>query len=188
MLILPAEPANSGFPGHLKNRNIERLSADTVLCRLALLFGDAEQGVVGHGFHESVAQQVDRKPGGSDVLAVGHPLLKLDIWKGCIAADGAVVHQGSASDDGLPAVDRDGWVFELPVRSAMPHPKLSHLAYATRCRILMAFAAVLRVVKRAEAVRNLLNFFELGLVGRMRCLVHRAVRLIVKSGRCFRAL
>src|SRR6266851_9756516 len=50
----------------------------------------------------------------------------------------------------------------------------------------MALAAGLRVVKRAEAVGDLLDFIELDLIGGMGGVVHQTVGLVVETGRRFR--
>ena len=49
----------------------------------------------------------------------------------------------------------------------------------------MALAAGLRVVERDKAVGNLLDFIELGLIGRVSDVVHQTIALIVKARRYF---
>ena len=62
----------------------------------------------------------------------------------------------------------------------MPHAQLSDLAESAGDRVLMAFAARLRVVDRPEAIGYVFDFIELRLIRLMSGLIYDAIRLTVK--------
>src|SRR5260370_14350213 len=64
----------------------------------------------------------------------------------------------------------------------MGDAKFRDLAGAAGRGILMALAAGLRVVERAEAVGDLFDFIKLRLIRGMRGVVHQAVGLVVEAG------
>ncbi len=68
----------------------------------------------------------------------------------------------------------------------MADAQFGYLAGAAGSGILVTFAAGLRVVQGAEAVGDLLDFIELGLVGGMRGVVGQAIGFVVKTGGSFR--
>src|SRR5258708_5241087 len=65
---------------------------------------------------------------------------------------------------------------------AVANAQFRNLGGAAGGGILMALAAGLRVVERAQAVGDLLDFIELDLIRRVRGVVHQAVALVVKAG------
>ncbi len=64
----------------------------------------------------------------------------------------------------------------------MADAQFRNLAGATGCGILVALAAGLRVIERAEAVGDLLDFIKLHLIRRVRGVVHQPVALVVEAG------
>ncbi len=66
----------------------------------------------------------------------------------------------------------------------MPNAQFGELADAAGRRVLVAFAAGLRVVNRPEPIRNTLHLVELGLVCLMGGLIHHAVAGAVESRWC----
>src|SRR5713226_6309714 len=63
----------------------------------------------------------------------------------------------------------------MPTGILVTHSQLGHLADASGGRVLVALPAGLRVVKRSEAVVNLLHFAELARIEVMRGLVHHPI-------------
>ena len=59
MLILPAEPPHPRLPGRLDDGHVQRLAADLAVGGPALRAGDPAQRLVGHRFHEAVAQEIE---------------------------------------------------------------------------------------------------------------------------------
>src|SRR5438477_413200 len=66
------------------------------------------------------------------------------------------------------------------LRAAVPDAKLRGLTAASGGWILVALAARLGIVKRAQPVADLVDFVKFYLVGRMGRLIHQPVRLSVK--------
>ena len=74
----------------------------------------------------------------------------------------------------------------MPIGSSMPHSQLRDLGRPTRCRVLVALAAGLRVVEGTEAVIHRLGFIEFLFVGLVGDVVNHAVTLVVEACGGFR--
>lgn len=103
-----------------------------------------------------------------------------------IRTDGAVIHQRSAGNDFGATGNRDPWILEAVVRSKMTHAQFRNLACTTRLRILVTFAAGLRVVERAQSVFYGLKFIKLFLINLVYRVIHHTIALVVEPGRSFR--
>src|SRR6266436_4103492 len=108
-------------------------------------------------------------------------LLDFLVGKSGVRTDGAIVHEG-ASGDGFRSV-RDWNVrsAEASVGSIVADAQLRNLGGGAGDRALVAFTARLGIVERAEAVGELLDLVELGLVGLMCGIVDDAVSFVVKA-------
>src|SRR5580658_4030219 len=78
-------------------------------------------------------------------------------------------------------IDGNFRVLKLALGIGMSDAQFVHLARAARGGILMALAAGLRVVERAEAIGEGLNFFERGLIGAVSGGVDHTIALVVKA-------
>src|SRR5205085_4498878 len=123
---------------------------------------DGEERAVRDGLDEAVAEQVERGAEGA------HRLLSRD---GVAAADdaGGVERRHALLNlrvDGSVVDERAARrVYEVVVRVVVPGPQLDDLTDAAGHRVLMALAAGLRVVDRAESVVLLVNDAEDEFVG-----------------------
>src|SRR5690242_9651934 len=101
-------------------------------------------------------------------------------------ADGAIVNQRAAFNDFRAVVDGDIRVSKSALGIPVPNAQFGDLTGATGDGILVALAAGLRVIERAEAIGNGFNFIELGQVGGMGGVVDEAVALAVETSGSFR--
>src|SRR6266702_3670306 len=185
LLVFPPETADAGLAGGFNDGNVEDLATDFVVL-LALVFGEVHEGLIRDRFHKSIAQKVQRYAECSDRFRIRDALLNFRSGKSGIGADGTIVHERAALDDFRAASDENLRVHELTVGSRMSHPQFGHLAGAAGSGVLVALAAGLGVVERAETVVKRLSFVELCLIRSMSSVVHHAVGLIVETGGCFR--
>src|SRR5216117_4051373 len=146
----------------------------------------ASLNLLGDGFVEAVAQQVEGGARRADRLRVGHPLLNLGIRERGVGANGPIVDERATGDDDRPARDRDVGVAEPSIRSQMAHPQFRDLTRSTRGGVLMALAAGLRVVQGSQAIRDFFHFVECVLIGLVDGVIARAVAPVVESGGCLR--
>src|SRR5205085_11331975 len=111
-----------------------------------LCVGDVLQGRVADGLDEAVAERVQGSAEGEDGLGAGPTLL----YRG---VGGAVIEERAA-----------GGVNEVAVGVEVACAKLRDLADAARHGVLVALGAGLRVVDRAEALRDVVSLLECGSV------------------------
>src|SRR5713101_6200128 len=185
LLVFPSETADAGLAGGFNDGNVEDLATDFAVL-LTLIFGEVHESLIRDGFDESIAQNVQRYAERADFFRVRDAFLNFRAGKSGIGADGTVVHQGAALDDLRAAGDGNLRVHELTVGSCMSDPQFGHLAGAAGSGILVALAAGLGVVERAETVVERLSFVELCLIRSMSSVIHHAVGLIVETGGCSR--
>ena len=88
------------------------------------------------------------------VSRLGNALLDLERGKRGARADGAIVDEIAARDHRRPVPDGNARVDEAARGVAVSRAQLGHLAGAAGVRVLVALAAGLRVVERAEPVRD----------------------------------
>ena len=183
VLILPAEAPDPGLPRGLDDRDDEGLSVDAAVSLPLLPAREVEQRLVGHALDEPVAQEIERDPRRADGLAVGHALVDLGVGGGRARADRAIVDERAPGDDHGAARDRDLGVLERAVGTAVADAQLGDLARAARGRVLVALAARLGVVERAQPVLDGLELVEDLAVGAVGRLAHQAVAEIVEARR-----
>src|SRR6266852_175590 len=186
VLVFPAETADSGLTRRFDDGNIKHLATNLVVAFLALVLGEVDKSLIGDGFHKSIAENVEGNAEGANLFRVRNALLNFGAGEGGIRANGAVVDERATFDDFGSTSNGDFGIYELPVGTAVTHAQFADLAGAAGSGILVALAAGLRVVKRAEAVGDLLDFIELDLIGGMGGVVHETVGLIVETGGRFR--
>src|SRR5260370_617536 len=146
----------------------------------------ADGGLAGDGFDKTIAQNIERYAESADFFGVWDAFLNFRAGEGSVRTDGAVVHERATFDDLRSASNGDIGIYELAVGATVAHAKFADLAGAARGGVLMALAAGLRVVERAQAVGDLFDFVELDLVGGVGGVVRETVGLIVEAGGSFR--
>src|SRR2546422_9760346 len=168
MLVLPPKPPNAGVSRGFHDRDPKHLAAYLAMRALALPSGDVDEGLICHCFDKSISQEVQRQAARADCFSLGHPLLNLGVGKSRVRTNGAIIDERAARDAFASVSYGDVRISETPLGSSMSHSQLRDLARPTRCRILVALAAGLRVVEGAEAVIHCFGFIEflfVGLVG-----------------------
>src|SRR6266699_925804 len=181
-----SDPPDARFPRGLQDGYIQRLAADRTARRAALRARDLDQRLVGDGFHQPVAQQVEGRARGANRLRVGHPLLNLGIRERGVGTNGPIVDERATGDDNRAPRDRDVGIAESPIRSQMTHPQFRDLTRSARGGVLMALAASLRVVEWSQAIRDFFHLVEYVLIGLVDGVIARAVAPVVESGGCLR--
>src|SRR6202171_2174755 len=68
VLVFPAEAADPGLARSLKDGNGEYLAANLVVVFPALVLGKVNKSLIGGGFHEPLAEDVQRNAEGTNVL------------------------------------------------------------------------------------------------------------------------
>src|SRR5712664_667882 len=124
----------------------------------------------------------------ADRFAVGHAFVNLCVGEGFARTDGTVIHQRASRDDFCAAGDWDLRIAKTAIWSAVAHPQLRNLACSARRGVLVALAAGLRVVKRAQTVLYRLYIVKPRLVSLMSRIIHQTVALVVEAGGSLRAL
>ncbi len=152
----------------------------------ALRARDLDQRLIGDGFHQTVAQQVEGPARRANGLGVGHPLLNLGVRERRVRANGPIVDERATGNGNGAARDRDVGVAKPPIGSQMTHPQLGDLTRSARGGVLMALAAGLRVVEWSQAIRDLFHLVEYLLIGLVDGVIARAVAPVVESGGCLR--
>src|SRR5258708_28449594 len=185
MLVFPAETADSGLTRRLDDGNIKHLATNLVVTLLALLLGEVDKSLIRDGFHKAVAHKIQRNAEGANFLRIRHSFLNFRAGESGIRADGAVVHERASFDDLRSTSDGDFRILKFAIRATVSHAQFGDLARAPGSRILVALAAGLRVIERAEAVGDLFDFIELDLVGGVGGVVDQPIGLVVVAGRGF---
>src|SRR5260370_4948746 len=182
MLVFPAEAADSGLAWRFDDGNVEDLAANLVVAFLTLFPGKVGESLVRDGFDKSIAEHVQRNAKGANFLRVRHTFLNFRAGKGGIGTDRSFIHQRTVLYDFRSARVGYLWIDELAVGSTMADAQFRHLAGAAGSGILVALAAGLRVIERTEAVGNGFGFLKLGLIRRVRRVIHQTVGLVVEAG------
>src|SRR5260370_42199008 len=138
MLIFPAEAADSGCAGSFDNGNVKDLAADFVVVFLALLFGELNKSLIRDGFHEAIAQKIQRNAEGTNVLGIRNVLLNLGAGERGVGADRAVVHEIAAFNDLAAVIDRNLRILKLAIGPSTPNAQFTDLAGSSRSAILVA--------------------------------------------------
>ncbi len=136
MLILPPEPPDPEGAGRFADRHLDSLSGNGAVALRRLARGDCQQCRVFDGFDEPVTERVQRGAQRPDLIPSEYMLLRGGVNR-------PAVNEGAAR-----VVDELAEVVDV----AGAH--LRDLTDASRHRILVTFAARLRVVDGAEAVRD----------------------------------
>src|SRR5260370_3132405 len=186
MLVFPAEAADSGLAWRFDDGNVEDLAANLVVAFLTLFPGKVGESLVRDGFDKSIAEHVQRNAKGGNFHWVRYSFLNLRAGKGGIGTDRPIIHQRTVLDDFRSARDGYLWIHELAVGSTMADAQFRHLAGAAGSGILVALAAGLRVIERTEAVGDGFGLLKLGLIRRVRGVIHQPIRLVVEASRRLR--
>src|ERR1700730_10432052 len=181
MLIFPAETAHAHLSRRFHDGHIENLTADFPMRRLALLFGKANEGLVGNGLNEAIAQEIQRKPQCADRLGLWNALLNFLVGKRTIGANGAIIHQRAAGNHLRSVSDGDVGSAKVSVRPLMTDSQFRHLRRCAGHGTLVAFGAGLRIVQRSKSITQLLDSLELHLISLVRYIIDDAVGLVVKA-------
>ena len=184
MLVLPAEPPDPRLPGGLNDGDVERLPPDLPAALGGLPARHVDERLVRHRLDEAVTQEAERDPRRHNGFRQRHAFLNLRVRKLGAGADGAVVHERAAGDDHGSARNGDRGILE-PSAGAVADPQLRDLAGRPRDRVLVALAAGLGVVERAEPIVHPLHLVEPRLVGLVGGVVHQAVAQVVERQGCF---
>src|SRR2546426_6726443 len=131
-------------------------------------------------FRSPVSEQIEGRAERANLLRLRHAFLKLDVREGGIGTNCAIIDKRAAGNHCCAVGDRDAGIDKLSSRVAVPHAQLGDLAESAGDRVLMAFAARLRVVDRPEAIGYVFDFIELLLIRLMSGLIDDAIRLTVK--------
>ncbi len=182
MLILPAEAANAGRAGDFDDGNVEGLAADFAMVLLALILREIEEGLVGNSLDKSVAENIHRNAESPDILGVGHVLLDFGCGESTAGADGAVVNKRAAFNDLGTMIDGDFGELKPTLSIIVSDAQFGNLGGAAGGGILMALAAGLRVVKRAEALGDVQDRLKVVLIDRVGGGVDHTIALVVESG------
>src|SRR3981189_612582 len=132
VLVFPAEAADPGLAGSLEDGNVENLAANLVVVFPALVLGKVNKSLIGDGFHESIAENVQRNAEGTNVLRIWNAFLNFRGGEGPIRANGAVVHQGATLDDFGATGDGDLARLEFAVGAAVANAQFRNLGGAAR--------------------------------------------------------
>src|SRR5207245_4854682 len=87
----------------------------------------------------------------------------------------------ASRDHDLAARNRDVRVAKLPIRTEVAHAQFRDLAGSAGGGVLVALAAGLGVVERAQPVADLLDFVEGRQIGFMGRVIDEAVALVVEG-------
>jgi hypothetical protein len=170
------------------DRNVKDLAADSAAAGFALLGGEIDEGLICNCFDEAVAEEIEGHASGVDSLGTGNAFLNFCRGESRVGANGAIVDEGAAFDDFSAVIDGNFRVAKMAVGSVVADAHFGNLAGGAGDRILVAFAAGLRVIERTEAIGNVLDFFELRLIGLVSGIVDHAVGFVVKTCGGFRRI
>ena len=147
MLILPAEPADTGLPRSFDNRDVDHDAADTIVGASALVSSQVNEGLVRYRFHKAVPQQVHRDAVRPDRFAVRYTFLNLNAGEGSTGANRPIVHQCSTGNDLRTVSDWNVGILKPVVRAKMSHPQLDYLAATSGYWALVALPAGLGIIE-----------------------------------------
>src|ERR1700736_1291945 len=181
MLIFPAEAAHAHLSGRFHDGNIENLTADFSMRRFALLLGKINERLIGNGFNEAIAQEIQREAECADRLGLWNAFLNFLVGKRRIGTNGAIIHQRPAGNDLCSVADWDVGSAKASVRPPMTDPQFRHLRRSAGHGTLVAFGAGLRIVQRSKSITQLLDSLELHLVSLVRYIIDDAVGFVVKA-------
>src|SRR5580693_5909472 len=107
-------------------------------------------------------------------------LLNFRAGESAAGADGTVVDQRAAFDDLRAVIDGHFGILKHAVGVLVSDAQFGNLARAARGGILMALAAGLRVVQRAQSVGKMLDLFKRVLIRGVRGVVSETVTLVIR--------
>src|SRR3981189_1444180 len=93
VLGFPAEAAYPGLAGSLEAGSVDDLAANLFVVFLALVLGEINKSLIGDGFHESIAENVQRNAEGTNVLRIWNAFLNFRAGEGPLRANGGIVPQ-----------------------------------------------------------------------------------------------
>ena len=114
--------------------------------RLALLLGKINEGLIGNGLDEPVAQNTQRQSQRPDRLGIRNTFLNFLVWKNAVGANGTIIHERAAGDHLGSVSDWDVRITEAPVGRPMADPQFRDLRRPTGDGILMTLATGLSVI------------------------------------------
>ena len=147
MLILPAEPADTGLRGSFDNRDVDHDAADTIVGASALVSSQVNEGLVRHRLYKAVPQKVHGDAVRPDRFAVWYTFLNLDSGEGSTGANRPIVHQCSAGNDLRTVSNWNARILKAVVRAEMSDPQFDYLAGTSGYRVLVALPAGLGVIE-----------------------------------------
>src|SRR5580704_4204123 len=122
MLIFPAEAAHAHLSRRFHDGDIENLTADFPMRRFALLLGKINEGLIGNGLNEAIAQKIQREAECSDRLGLWNAFLNFLVGKCRIGANGAIIHQRAAGNHLCSVSDWDVRGAKMSIGSLMTYP------------------------------------------------------------------
>src|ERR1700719_842564 len=182
MLIFPAEASHAHLSRRFHDGNIENLTADFPMRRFALLLGKIDEGLIGNGLKEAIAQKIQREAECADRLGLRDAFLNFLVGKRRIGANGAIIHQGAAGNHLCSVSDGDVWSAKVTGRALVDDAQFRYLRRSAGHGILVAFGAGLRIVQRSKTITRLLDSFKLHLVSLVGYIIDCAVGFVVKTG------
>jgi hypothetical protein len=115
VLVFPSEATYAHLSRRFHDRDLEDLAADFPMRRLALLLGEIDQGLIGNGFDETIAQQIQGKAKRSDRFCLRNALLNFVVRKSGVGANRAIIHERPACDYFGSVSNWDFRIAEVPV-------------------------------------------------------------------------
>src|SRR6202047_5619246 len=127
MLIFPAEAAHAHLSRRFHDGDIENLTANFPMRRFALLLGKINEGLIGNGLNEAIAQKIQRETECPDCLGLWNAFLNFLVGKRRIGANGSIIHQRAAGNHLCSVSDWDVGSEKVSVPSLMTDPQFRHL-------------------------------------------------------------
>src|SRR3989442_12680509 len=149
------------------------------MCCAAWIGGRVLDRHIWRRLDKPVSEQIEGRAERANLLRLRNALLKLDVREGGIGTNCAIIDKRADGHHCCAVGDRDAGIDKLSSRVAVPHAQLGDLAESAGDRVLMAFAARLRVVDRPEAIGYVFDLIELLLIRLMSGLIDDAICLTV---------
>src|SRR5712671_3803863 len=143
LLVLPTEASATHCAVGFRHRNLDELTGNGAAALSGLRVGKGNQRVAVNGLNKTVAQNVERCAQCPHILRARHRLLGL-------AANRAVIHQGTRRNCLAGVANRNVGVHEIAGAIEMADAQLSHLAAAADVGRHVAINATTSVKGRTD--------------------------------------